>query len=527
LGAVAPAQAAPPPPGSYKQTCQNIRANAFVLKAFCQTRNGKYVRASLDDYRSCRGDIANIEGRLACRQIEGDITLFEHKSFGGRSLPLNSDVVNLPRWFNDITSSIRVRRGTWQVCTDSDYRGRCEFIRRDVDDLNRLGLNDRISSLRRVPDRGPDSGQTGSPPGSYRDTCRNVEFNGRFLSAECRNNRGRYEDSRVDLRECNRGDDIANRDGELVCQRRRDGDSNGGYQGGYEGGGAGGYGGGPNDGGYNNGNGGNGSGGTDGARAPRGSYQQSCRNVRFENDRLRAECQDRNGDWQRTTFDTGNCRGDIANDNGALKCAEGNRPPPGPLPPAPPPPAGPPAPPPPPPGASLPSGSYQQSCRNTVFERGTLSGDCKAMNGEWRKTSLDVRKCSQGADIGNNNGELSCAGASAPPPPPPPAGPPAPPPPPPAGPTPPAPTPPPPSSGGQTPPSDSSGQPPRGGNRQPPEGSYQASCRNATVERGTLKAECKDASGAWKETSIEVRGCRGADVSNDNGTLKCTPPASP
>jgi len=63
------------------------------------------------------------------------------------------------------------------------------------------------------------------------------------------------------------------------------------------------------------------------------------------------------------------------------------------------------------------------------------------------------------------------------------------------------------------------------GPRQPPEGSYQQSCRNMTVERGTLKGECKDAAGAWKDASIELRSCRGApDISNDNGALKCTPP---
>ncbi|NOT41779.1 MAG: hypothetical protein HOP13_14930, partial [Alphaproteobacteria bacterium] len=61
--------------------------------------------------------------------------------------------------------------------------------------------------------------------------------------------------------------------------------------------------------------------------------------------------------------------------------------------------------------------------------------------------------------------------------------------------------------------------------RQPPEGSYRQSCRNLAVERGTLKAECQDATGAWKETSIGLRDCRGApDISNTNGTLTCVAP---
>lgn len=123
-----------------------------------------------------------------------------------------------------------------------------------------------------------------------------------------------------------------------------------------------------------------------------------------------------------------------------------------------------------------------------VFARGMLSGECRNAAGEWRSTSLETRGCAPGADIGNANGQLKCAGATTTPPP----------------------------------------SPPGGGPRPAPQGSYQSSCRNFTVERGTLNAECKDASGAWKATSIDLRVCRGApDIANDNGTLKCNPPPAP
>ena len=331
LAAGVPAQAAPPPSGSYLQTCQNAQANPISLKAFCQTRYGNFVRARLDYYSNCRGDIANMNGRLVCREIEGDITLYEHSNFRGRSLQVNSDVPALPRWFNDVASSIRVRRGSWQVCADFDFRGHCEIVRRDVEDLNRLDLNDRISSVRRAPARGPGGG--GTPPGSYQQSCRNVTFDGRFLSAQCADRRGRYQDSRLDVRGCNRGDDIANRDGELVCEgRRQGGDNNGSNDGsdndrdGHRGNG---------DGGYGHGNDAN---DLDNGRMPRGSYQQTCRNVRLDGDRLQAECQDRTGSWRRSSLDFGVCRGDIANDNGELKCGGANPTPPAPPPPGPPPP---------------------------------------------------------------------------------------------------------------------------------------------------------------------------------------------
>ena len=112
------AQAATPPSGSYRQTCQDIKASSRVLKARCQTRYRSFVRTALAGYRNCTGDIANVNGQLVCRELEGDITLFEHSYFRGRSLAVTSDVANLPRWFNDVASSVRVRRGTWQLCTE-------------------------------------------------------------------------------------------------------------------------------------------------------------------------------------------------------------------------------------------------------------------------------------------------------------------------------------------------------------------------------------------------------------------------
>ncbi len=563
-----PAQAATPPSGSYRQSCNDIKASSRVLKARCQTRNRTFVRTSLAGYRNCMGDIANANGQLVCRAVQGDITLYEHTYFRGRSLAVTSDVSNLPRWFSDIASSVRVRRGSWQVCTDWGYRGRCQVVRRDIDNLNRIGMNDRISSLRSVSDPYPGGGggQYGPPQGSYLQSCRDATFDGRYLSAACRDRRGRYEVSRLDVRACDRGDDIINRDGELSCEDRR-GDDDGHDQ-------------------------------DDNTRLPRGSYQQTCRNASIDRDMLRAECQDHNGNWRRTGLNVDNCRNDIANDNGELRCTGVN---------------------PPPPPAPLPGGSYQQSCRNMVFARGTLSGECRNAGGEWRNTSLDMRSCLQGADIGNANGQLTCAGANPPPLP--------------------APlpggsyqqscrnmvfargtlsgecrnaggewratsldtrtctqgadigndngtlkcasaTPPPPppvlpagsyqqscrnmafargtlsgecrNAGGEwrattldtrtctqgadigndngtlkcagaTPP-----PPPPGGPRPTPVGSYQTSCRNIAVERGTLNAECQDASGAWKQTSIELRSCRGApDIANDNGALKCSPPPAP
>jgi hypothetical protein len=59
--------------------------------------------------------------------------------------------------------------------------------------------------------------------------------------------------------------------------------------------------------------------------APAGSYQQSCRNIEQHYGRgLSAECRTRDGSWNETRLDSGDCSGDIANNNGRLVCNDGD-----------------------------------------------------------------------------------------------------------------------------------------------------------------------------------------------------------
>jgi hypothetical protein len=55
------------PGGSYSQTCQNIRVSGNTLQASCQKKNGKWKNTSLGNYRQCRGQIENDNGKLRCR----------------------------------------------------------------------------------------------------------------------------------------------------------------------------------------------------------------------------------------------------------------------------------------------------------------------------------------------------------------------------------------------------------------------------------------------------------------------------
>lgn len=81
----------------------------------------------------------------------GDLVIFEHSDFGGQAVPINGDVANLNQLrFNDKISSIVVNSGVWEICTDGYFRGRCYTIDGTVQRLSHGGLNDTISSIRRV-----------------------------------------------------------------------------------------------------------------------------------------------------------------------------------------------------------------------------------------------------------------------------------------------------------------------------------------------------------------------------------------
>jgi beta/gamma crystallin/CVNH domain-containing protein len=58
----------------------------------------------------------------------------------------------------------------------------------------------------------------------------------------------------------------------------------------------------------------------------------------------------------------------------------------------------------------------------------------------------------------------------------------------------------------------------------PPDGSYRDSCRNigtaTVVGTNVLKAQCRDMSGRWRDTTLKLSDCRG-DIYNDDGRLAC------
>lgn len=78
------------------------------------------------------------------------ITLYEDDGFRGRAITLNSNVANLKsKGFNDMASSVLVDSGTWLVCDDENYGGRCVVLSPgSYGSLSALGMQDNISSVR-------------------------------------------------------------------------------------------------------------------------------------------------------------------------------------------------------------------------------------------------------------------------------------------------------------------------------------------------------------------------------------------
>ncbi len=116
------------------------------------------------------------------------------------------------------------------------------------------------------------------PSGTYTESCREirVDRDRNHLEAECKRLNGRWRETHLDLRECDRG--IVNRDGWLECQRQEI------------------------------------------ARLPAGSYRETCRDFSLENRRLEARCRRRNGEWRDTEIDLRRCKSPIRNDDGRLVC---------------------------------------------------------------------------------------------------------------------------------------------------------------------------------------------------------------
>ncbi len=178
--AEAQVQARGAPRGDYTRSCSGSYVNQGRLYADCRDMRGQMRETSIELARCSSDEIRNDNGLLVCGRHRGDferpgggnggnrpgwpggpgggngggwgntsITVYRDANYRGQSMTFRQEVPNLrSSGMNDAISSMRLGRGSWEVCEDANYRGRCQVVSGDVSNLGRTGMNDRISSLR-------------------------------------------------------------------------------------------------------------------------------------------------------------------------------------------------------------------------------------------------------------------------------------------------------------------------------------------------------------------------------------------
>ena len=80
-----------------------------------------------------------------------ELILFESPGFSGRQLTLRGHMPDINSYgFNDRASSVTVRSGVWEVCTDAEFRGFCATLQPGEYRMLDPRFNDRIASAREV-----------------------------------------------------------------------------------------------------------------------------------------------------------------------------------------------------------------------------------------------------------------------------------------------------------------------------------------------------------------------------------------
>jgi hypothetical protein len=144
------------PRGEVWEVCQDINyGNRCRVISESEPDLGRIGwRRRISSLRRVRADSPTASGGRGTSRPGGPgITVFADRDFRGESATFDEDVPDLrPYRLSDRISSLSIPRGeTWEVCQDINYGNRCEVFTSSEPNLERVGWNDRISSLRRAP----------------------------------------------------------------------------------------------------------------------------------------------------------------------------------------------------------------------------------------------------------------------------------------------------------------------------------------------------------------------------------------
>jgi hypothetical protein len=196
------------PNGSYTQSCQDIHVSGDDLKARCQTADGSWHDAKLDDYQKCRGDVVNENGKLRC--VNGTYAPGYAGGYRGPvgvvGTPYTQTCKDIKSHGDELEARCKNNNGDYQNTSIHDYRKCHGQI------LNQDG------ALRCVATGVAGSALGNAPFGSYTQSCQNVRVSGDDLEAECATNGGDTRHAKLDdYQKCR--SDIINDDGHLRCSK--------------------------------------------------------------------------------------------------------------------------------------------------------------------------------------------------------------------------------------------------------------------------------------------------------------------
>lgn len=110
-----------------------------------------------------------------------DIVFYEHDGFRGRSFVSDRSISNFADvGFNDRAASVVIGSGTWQLCSDAFFRGRCVTLAPgEYPTLRSMALENQISSARELDWLGGGGGA--ARPGSRVELFSGNRFEGRVF----------------------------------------------------------------------------------------------------------------------------------------------------------------------------------------------------------------------------------------------------------------------------------------------------------------------------------------------------------
>jgi uncharacterized protein YcfJ len=96
-----------------------------------------------------------IVGLVVATQATAQVTFYSRDGFRGESFTADREIRNMERTgFNDRAQSAVVQGGSWQVCEDARFEGRCAVLQPgEYPSLSDMGLGREISSVRVVEQR--------------------------------------------------------------------------------------------------------------------------------------------------------------------------------------------------------------------------------------------------------------------------------------------------------------------------------------------------------------------------------------